>query len=571
MLCVTSVLLSTPAAGQQPHNDRPAQVSWDPSTLTLIQPGAVYGRMVRLQNSEILCAFELGGRVYVRRSADEGRTWSDAEPAASYSFGIAANPELLVLANGSVLLSYNERPSDGIHPYTIKVASSPDNGKNWAGYKTVFVAGTSSETGCWEPAQIQLPSGEIDLYFSNEQPYPNTTEQQISVSRSFDNGASWSSATPVSFRPGHRDGMAIPLSLNDGSGIVLAIEDNGLAGMFKPAIVSPASATRWAALETELPANIYAGAPYLRQFPSGETVLSVQSAHDRSSPGTLDFSQMVVYLGDSTAHGFTNSSVPFEVPSGASGLWNSLFIRNASTVTAVSTTTLNGVYGLWSIDGHLQYGGIPVSPAILAVTNAAGGTPGPVAPGEFVSIFGSGLVSPGAQTGSPVSVMFNGVASPLAYVAGEQINAVVPYNVANAADVTIANSGANIYPFPLTLAAAAPEIFIQLDGTAQAVAVNLDSSFNSAANPVARGSYISFWASGPGEVNATGSFDTPILPVRVTLGGVQADVIFAGMICTGVMQVNVKVPENAPPGDAVSLVVTVGSSASRKPTTVAIR
>src|SRR3569623_340372 len=180
------------ASGQPADSYRNAQIVWDPSTLHLVQPGGVYGRMVRLPNREILCAFELNGAISVRRSADEGRTWTPAVAAASYNFGSAANPELLVLANGSVLLSYNERPADGVHAYTIRVAFSRDNGQTWGEYNTVFTAGRTSGTGCWEPAQIQLPSGEIDLYFSNEQPYPNTAAQEISLSRSFDDGATWS-------------------------------------------------------------------------------------------------------------------------------------------------------------------------------------------------------------------------------------------------------------------------------------------------------------------------------------------------------------------------------------------
>ena len=30
-------------------------------------------------------------------------------------------------------------------------------------------------------------------------------------------------------------------------------------------------------------------------------------------------------------------------------------LKNANTVTAISGTTLNGVRGLWAIDGKLQY------------------------------------------------------------------------------------------------------------------------------------------------------------------------------------------------------------------------
>jgi uncharacterized protein (TIGR03437 family) len=156
-------------------------------------------------------------------------------------------------------------------------------------------------------------------------------------------------------------------------------------------------------------------------------------------------------------------------------------------------------------------------------------------------------------------------------VAGNQIHAIVPWTIAGAADVTVESDNSGTYPFPLGLASAAPEIFTQPDGTRQAVAVNQDNSFNSAANPVSKGSYLSFWVSGQGEVRVTGAYATPVLPLQVTLGGVQASVAFAGMISTGVLQVNIQVPDGAPSGDAVEMVVTAGSSASRKSAAVAIR
>lgn len=130
--------------------------------------------------------------------------------------------------------------------------------------------------------------------------------------------------------------------------------------------------------------------------------------------------------------------------------------------------------------------------------------------------------------------------------------------------------GGRTCPFPPGLAAAASELFVQRGGAAQAVAVNQDDSFNSADSPVSKGSYLSFWVSGQGAVDLTGAYATPAAPVRVTPGGVQTDVAFAGLISAGVMQVNIRVPDDAPAGNAVELIITAGSSSSRKSATVAI-
>src|ERR1051326_4840729 len=85
----------------QSRNYADARIVWDPSTLVLLQPGGAYGRMVRLPDRGILCAFEWSGAIYSRRSRDEGRTWVAPVKAASFDFGTPANPELLVLADGT--------------------------------------------------------------------------------------------------------------------------------------------------------------------------------------------------------------------------------------------------------------------------------------------------------------------------------------------------------------------------------------------------------------------------------------------------------------------------------------
>jgi hypothetical protein len=315
---------------------------------------------VRARNNDILCSYERAGKIFVARSRDEGRTWDDEVLAAEYPFGNAPNPELLLLDNGWVLLSYNERPNDRLHPFAISLAFSRNEGGQWEGHRQIYVAGIDPGTGCWEPAAVQMPSGEVQLFFANENPYPNSTEQEITMLRSADRGETWSEPKQVSLRPEHRDGMPVPLLLADGSGLAIAIEDNGVAGAFKPSIVFTALEDTWsqssrlAALDPQLPEPVYAGAPYLRQFPRGETVLSVQSGEGRSRQSTLTYSQMVVYIGDASARHFANGAVPFPIAPEGSGLWNSLFIKNETTVTAITGGVVNGTRGLWAIDGRMQ-------------------------------------------------------------------------------------------------------------------------------------------------------------------------------------------------------------------------
>jgi uncharacterized protein (TIGR03437 family) len=131
--------------------------------------------------------------------------------------------------------------------------------------------------------------------------------------------------------------------------------------------------------------------------------------------------------------------------------------------------------------------------------------------------------------------------------------------------------------------ASSPGIFTQEYGPGQVWMVNQDNTFNSSSNPAARNSYVAFWVTGQGLVNTTLSdgtqpsgppFATPLLPVSVSLGGTEipaANVVFDGLVYCGEIQVNILIPENAPTGNAVPLVVTIGGASSRTDATIAIQ
>ena len=374
-----SLLAGSSAAGQALP---PPRIEWNPASLTLVQAGGNYARIVRLPGGgPLVCAFELAGKVAVRRSTDEGRTWTPPTTVAAWPLGSLSNPELLALRNGTLLCFFNERPRGGSspagqaaprQPFAIALSRSADGGNTWSPVTVLYRAGTESGTGCWEPAAVELPNGvftgEIQLFFANEQPYPKTAEQEISLLRSTDGGHTWSGAQAASFRAGSRDGMPVPVVLRDNAGVALAIEDNGLSGTFKPGIVFSDLATgwrggpvradsprRWGALAVPLPPAVYAGAPYLRQMPGGETVLSFQQGDD---PNNLRSARMAVSLGDRNARNFGVPSFPFPPTPGRGQLWNSLFVKDAQTITAVTSAFLNGQGGVWTMDGRV----VPGSP-----------------------------------------------------------------------------------------------------------------------------------------------------------------------------------------------------------------
>lgn len=66
----------------------------------------------------------------------------------------------------------------------------------------------------------------------------------------------------------------------------------------------------------------------------------------------------------------------------------------------------------------------------------------------------------------------------------------------------------------------------------------------------------------------------PVLHASVTIGGKEAEVEYAGaapQLVSGVLQVNVRIPDDAPQGDDVPVVLTVGDHRSRDGVTIAIR
>lgn len=346
---------------QQPH------VVWDKTSLRLLARDGNYPRMIRLRSSDLVCGYGDADGEKAKRSRDNGVTWSEGVVVAPKQTGANfANAELLQLQNGDILFFCNLRPfKEPLDPplhFSIGVARSKDGGASWSPVALVYKAGTRFNDGCWEPAALQLPSGEVQLFFADEGPYTRSDEQQISLMRSLDGGQTWTAPRPASFRAGHRDGMPVPVQLRDGN-LAFAIEDNGARGTFKPVIigalrgdnwqsgaVSASSPHRWSALQTPLEPRVYAGAPYLRVLKSGQTALSFQQADD----GELEHSQMVVCLGDKTAHNFAGNSRPFEGFKTGSQLWGALFVKDERSLVALTSTKIGGAYGVWTIEGHLE-------------------------------------------------------------------------------------------------------------------------------------------------------------------------------------------------------------------------
>ena len=329
-----------------------------------------YPRMIQLYDKTLICVYEVsGGSIECIKSGDKGNTWSAPVIIATRQNGInMAVPEILELNDHSLLVSYNPRPSpiDSTRYFGIRTKKSYNGGLTWTDERLLYEAGSKFEDGCWEPAQIQLPGGEVQLFFSNEGVYTNSNEQNISIFRSHDNGLTWTTLPQiVSFRSGKRDGMPVPVLSIDKNEILCSIEDN-VVGQFKPSIIRASLKDNWRtlnngkgdnrnrALKEKLSNDIYAGAPYLRQLTTGETILSYQSTEGRNKNWTN--ACMNVVVGDAKGKNFAGKTIPFDVPVDKSGLWNSLCILDDNTIIALTSTNAFalGATEVWMIKGHIK-------------------------------------------------------------------------------------------------------------------------------------------------------------------------------------------------------------------------
>ena len=248
-----------------------------------------------------------------------------------------------VLQNGDIMAiasfrsSRNFRRTNEFNGLAMKISS--DGGRTW-GEEQIIYKGSN-----WEPQILQLPDGEIQVYFTHGGPkFQPQMEAGIpesemvpssgtAIIRSKDNGKTWDPYVMEPPYAAHRvsqqyaytkkgiqvftDQMPCAILLNNTDTIALAMESMFVRdGEDVLYITTAYSDDNWAVglgLDEEGPAdkqeNMWHGAaPYLRQFPSGETVLSYNQK------------RFQIRLGDSLAREFGDPLFPLN----GTGRWGSL-------------------------------------------------------------------------------------------------------------------------------------------------------------------------------------------------------------------------------------------------------
>jgi uncharacterized protein (TIGR03437 family) len=305
-----------------------------------------------------------------------------------------------------------------------------------------------------------------------------------------------------------------------------------------------------------------------------------------------------VYFSDGTrvrkifASGFL-ATIAGTNPSGYSGDGGLASAAQLNNPAGVALDATGNVYVADSGNNAIRLlqpvaGGLSIS----AVVNGATGQAGVIAPGEVVTLYGSGMgpaqlvqfsLNSAGNVGTTLAgttVFLNGVAAPVLYTSATQVSAVAPFGLAGSkADVVVTYQGQVSSALTVSVAASAPGIFtLNSSGSGAAVAVNQDGVLNDGGHPAKAGDFVTLYATGAGQTNppgqdgvpATVPLPIPVLPVSVTIGGTNAQVQYAGAaprLVAGMMQVNVFIPTGLTPGP-VPVVLQVGSSSSPNGVTI---
>lgn len=323
---------------------------------------------------------------------------------------------------------------------------------------------------------------------------------------------------------------------------------------------------------------------------AGGSAPAAQSLTVNSASGPVGFTAASAgnWLSVSPASGTTPAALT--VAANPAGLQSGTYSGSISITPAGSQVPQEVVV-------TLQVNGSGTLPTITGVINAASGAIGKVSPGMTVSIFGADL---GPQTaviftapdaGGTVAVtlggtqvLIDGTAVPLLYTSSTQVNAIVPFELADKASTelqVVYNSNSST-GMTLPVIPAEPGLFTSDgSGKGQGAILNSDSSVNNQDNPAEAGLPIVLYGTGggltdppsvDGTLNPLTSTGKLVLPATVTIGGQAAVVQYSGPapgLVSGIIQVNAVIPAGTPSGD-IPVVVTINDVAS-PPVTVAVK
>jgi uncharacterized protein (TIGR03437 family) len=192
---------------------------------------------------------------------------------------------------------------------------------------------------------------------------------------------------------------------------------------------------------------------------------------------------------------------------------------------------------------------------VSSVLNAASFEVGAISAGELVRISGANLA---CATG--VGVFMDGEAATILSTGSKEIGALVPASLSgrNRVDVRVGCGSVRSDPFSIPVSYAAPGLFTV--ERSRVLAFNEDRTLNGRGTPASRGSIVALYGTGIG--------DGVTAPISVNIGGQAATLLSASPVAEmpGVVRLQVRVPFNAPIGDAAVEILAGFEGAQTGPT-----
>ena len=283
-----------------------------------------------------------------------------------------ANGDILVVASTRAVSNYRDRNADN----GLAIRISSDNGRTWGEEQIIFV-GTN-----WEPMPVVLPSGRIHIYYTDSKKLPEgafgSGNEVISTGSSYiwsdDNGKTWNGGSnnasehsigfaQVRYEYGSQlimtDQMPAVIALNNSTRLAAAAE-SFIGGQNYTSYISLAYSGEnadWGEPDGRgvVPSDrvdkfIKGCAPYLVQFPSGETVLSYNENNT-----------FYMMQGDARTRNFGAARKVFDKDlTTGKGFWGTLYCPDAHRMVA----------GVGGSGGVLQVGQFYLNHAIKASSHS---------------------------------------------------------------------------------------------------------------------------------------------------------------------------------------------------------
>jgi uncharacterized protein (TIGR03437 family) len=264
-------------------------------------------------------------------------------------------------------------------------------------------------------------------------------------------------------------------------------------------------------------------------------------------------------------------------------------VANQTRMLAAVTGDINSGYQAAITLGATLQSPAVSAPAISAggVGNAVSGAAG-VAPGAWISIYGTNLTTTTRllatsdlvnntipTTLGGVSVQINGKAAFVQYISPTQINVLAPADAGSGSvSVSVANAAGTSNSVSTTMQAVLPGLsvlsnYVRAVRPADGAIINgtgtAENGYTTTAAAKA-GDVLSLYGTGFGPTSSsvatgvvfTGAYETTN-PVTVTIGGLPAQVQWAGLVGPGLYQINVTVPATSA-GDQAVLATVAGVS-----------